>query len=145
MGKRMALNLSKSDANLTVWNRSEGPRSELAKAGVQTAKHASEAAAHADLVISMLATPEAVEAVFLGPSGALSHLPKGATWIDCSTVNPAFSQRCEGLASHAGISVIDAPVAGTMQKTPSLLLLPVLLRKKLLHLSLISNRWGQPF
>ncbi|MEQ8705649.1 MAG: NAD(P)-dependent oxidoreductase [Phaeodactylibacter sp.] len=113
MGKRMALNLLQSDATVTVWNRSPEPIAELGKAGAQTAATPAEAVAVADLVLSMLSTPEVVEAVFLGAGGALSHMPEGATWIDCSTVNPTFSLRCDALARETGVQFIDAPVVGT--------------------------------
>jgi 3-hydroxyisobutyrate dehydrogenase/glyoxylate/succinic semialdehyde reductase len=113
MGKRMAQNLLKSDASLTVWNRSPEPKTELGKAGAKTADTPNEAVAGAELVISMLSTPEAVTEVFLKEGGALSAIPKGATWIDCSTVNPSFTRHCHALARASGVHYIDMPVAGT--------------------------------
>lgn len=113
MGKRMAKNLLSSDATLTVWNRSPEPKAELGKAGAKTAATPGEAVAEADLVISMLSTPEAVGAVFLPEGGALYAMSKGATWIDSSTVNPGFSHHCHALAEKAGVQFIDMPVAGT--------------------------------
>ena len=106
MGKRMAKNLLSSDATLTVWNRSPEPKTELGNAGAKTADTANEAVAGADLVISMLSTPEAVTEVFLKEGGTLFAIPKGATWIDCSTVNPGFSQHCQDLAEQAGRAIL---------------------------------------
>jgi len=113
MGKRMAQNLLKSDATLTVWNRSPEPKAELGNAGAKTADTPNEAVAEADLVISMLSTPEAVTEVFLKEGGTLFAISGGATWIDCSTVNPGFSQHCQDLAEAAGVQFFDLPVAGT--------------------------------
>lgn len=114
MGSRMATNLLKNDVAVTVWNRSPEPAIELKKAGATVADSAVAAVQEADLVFSMLSNPAAVEAVFLGETNALAALPKNAIWIDCSTVNPSFTQRMEKAATAAGVRFVDAPVAGTL-------------------------------
>lgn len=113
MGSRMAANLLKNDVDLTVYNRSKTPVEALVAQGAKTANSAKEAVAQADLVFSMLSTPEVVESVFLGEHGALSQMQKGAIWADCTTVNPSFSLKAKAAAEKVGIQFIDAPVAGT--------------------------------
>ena len=113
MGSRMAGNLLKNGVDVTVWNRSQSPMEELKAQGAKTAASANEAVPQADVVFSMLSTPEVVEQVFLEDGAALSHMKDNAIWVDCSTVNPSFSLRAAQAAAKAGIRFMDAPVAGT--------------------------------
>src|SRR5262249_34730559 len=76
MGAAIARRLQRADAvELTVWNRSSGPAEEFAAAGVFAAGLPSEAAAGADVCITMLSDGPAVQAVLLGEGGALTALP----------------------------------------------------------------------
>ena len=114
MGSRMAANLLKNRADLTVFNRSEAPRKALAEQGAKTAASANEAVKDADLVFSMLSNPDVVESVFMQEGGVLSAMKAGALWSDCSTVNPSFSRKAEKAAQAAGVRFMDTPVAGTL-------------------------------
>ncbi|MEZ4688408.1 MAG: NAD(P)-dependent oxidoreductase [Bacteroidia bacterium] len=114
MGSRMALNLLKHHKKITVWNRTEAAAEPLVAAGAKSAPTAADAVSNADLVISMLAKPEAVEAVMFGQEGALQHMKAGSLWMDSSTVNPSFSRSCASRAAATGIRFLDAPVAGTL-------------------------------
>lgn len=113
MGSRMAANLLKNGVDLTVANRSPEPLAELVGAGAKSAASYQEAVKDADLIFSMLSTPEVVESVFFSESGALTAMKKSAIWVDCSTVNPSFNHRASEMAERAGIQYLDAPVAGT--------------------------------
>ena len=61
MGSRMTANLLKNNVEVTVFNRSKEPVNALLQKGAKTAASANEAAADADIVFSMLSTPEVVE------------------------------------------------------------------------------------
>lgn len=113
MGSRMAANLLKSGATVTVYNRSQEPVDRLVTAGAKAAASASEAVQGADIVFSMLSTPEVVEQVMLAGAGALHAMKKGSIWVDCSTVHPSFSRQSAQAAQAAGVRFLDAPVAGT--------------------------------
>jgi len=113
MGSRMASNLLKNGVDLTIYNRSKEPVEKLVAQGAKTAKTANEAVANADIVFSMLSTPEVVEYVFMEGNGVLANMKKGAIWADCTTVNPSFSLKANAAAEKAGIQFLDAPVAGT--------------------------------
>jgi len=114
MGSRMAANLLKNDVDVTVYNRSKEPVKALLKKGAKTATTANEAVKDADLVFSMLSTPEVVESVFYTEDGVLSAMKKNSIWVDCSTVNPSFSMKSKSAAERFGIRFVDAPVAGTL-------------------------------
>ncbi|BDS10652.1 NAD(P)-dependent oxidoreductase [Aureispira anguillae] len=113
MGSRMATNLLKNGLDVTVWNRTKTAAQLLEKEGARQAISAKDAAKDADIVFSMLSTPEVVEQLFLGSKGVLSIMKKGATWIDCSTVNPSFSTKAQKEAEKFKLLYIDAPVAGS--------------------------------
>jgi len=114
MGSRMASNLLQHGVEVTVWNRSEEPKNLLEKKGAIAAVTAAEAVKNADIIFSMLSTPEVVESIFLGDEGVLKKMKKGAIWVDSSTVNPSFSQKAAATAALVNVKFIDAPVAGTL-------------------------------
>jgi 3-hydroxyisobutyrate dehydrogenase len=112
MGAPMARNLLDAGFNVRVWNRT------LAKAavvGVDARRTATpgEAAAGADVLITMLADGAAVEQVMTGPTGALSMLGAGAIWIQMSTVGVEWSDRLAGLVTGHDVGFVDAPVSGS--------------------------------
>jgi 3-hydroxyisobutyrate dehydrogenase-like beta-hydroxyacid dehydrogenase len=115
MGSRMAANLLAAGHTLAVWNRTPGRDTALVQAGAVRAATPSEAAQGADVMISMLSTPEAVEGAALGTGGFLPALPNGALWIDCSTVNPSFTRRMARDCQARGLRMLDAPVTGSKE------------------------------
>ncbi|HVO38212.1 MAG TPA: NAD(P)-dependent oxidoreductase, partial [Spirochaetia bacterium] len=86
----------------------------LVKLGATATATPAEAARNRAVVFTMLADPAAVEAAALGPDGFLPAMARGALWVDCSTVDPAFSRRMSQEASARGIRFMDAPVAGSL-------------------------------
>ncbi|MEM6768962.1 MAG: NAD(P)-dependent oxidoreductase [Bacteroidota bacterium] len=113
MGSRMAANLLKQGTELTVWNRTLAAANIPELQGATVADSIQGAVAGAEVVFSMLSTPEAVATCFFGKTGALAKMDQGAMWVDCSTVNPAFSRRAAQEANTAKVRFIDAPVAGS--------------------------------
>lgn len=112
MGSRMAKNLLKHGVQLTVFNRSPEPIAPLAALGARPADSYEDALSEADIVITMLARPEAVREVML--ENGINRMKKGALWIDCSTVNPSFTAEAAQSAEARAVDFIDAPVAGTL-------------------------------
>ena len=113
MGSRMAANLQQAGHDLVVHNRTRSKAEALLAAGATWAETPAAVARSADLVITMLAHPQAVEDVALGADGLLDALPAGALWIDCSTVHPAFTRRMAAEAAARGLRFMDAPVGGS--------------------------------
>jgi 3-hydroxyisobutyrate dehydrogenase/glyoxylate/succinic semialdehyde reductase len=113
MGSRMAANLLKAGQPLAVYNRTPEKARALRDAGAAWADSPSALAVQADVLFTMLAIPEAVEASALGDGGFLKAMRPGTLWVDCSTVNPSFSRRMAAAASQAGVRALDAPVAGS--------------------------------
>jgi len=113
MGSRMAGHLLDAGYTLTVHNRSKAKADDLIAKGAAWADTPADTANNADILITMLAHPEAVEATALGEDGFLSAMTEGTLWIDSSTVNPSFSRKMADHATQHGIHFLDAPVAGS--------------------------------
>ena len=107
MGSRMAANLAKAGFDLTVWNRSSSKAEEFAgRHRAKVAKTPAEAAADADVIITMLVDGPQVEAVLTQAS------PRpGTVCIDCSTIGPTAARTIAEKLPQ--ISLLDAPVTGS--------------------------------
>src|ERR1700704_2769980 len=71
MGSRMAANLQARGYNLIVYNRTRDKAEALLRGGATWGKTPAGVAAGADVLFTMLANPEAVEAAALGKEGFL--------------------------------------------------------------------------
>lgn len=119
MGSRMAANLLKNNVDLTVYNRSQEPVNKLKKEGAKTAESFTDAVEYADVVITMLSTPDVVAKIMFGENGCLQSMKENALWIDCTTVNPSFSKQSNKEAHNQKIRFMDAPVAGSKPQAES--------------------------
>ena len=113
MGAPMATNLAKAAFPLIVWNRTASKMEPLLRLGAKAGKGPVQVAAEADLVITMVSQPQDVEAVVLGPDGALAGLRSGSVLIDMSTVSPATSRKLAGAVTTKQAEFLDAPVVGS--------------------------------
>jgi 3-hydroxyisobutyrate dehydrogenase-like beta-hydroxyacid dehydrogenase len=112
MGAPMGLNLLKAGFPLTVWNRTASRAEPLAKQGAKVASTPKEVAAQADVLITIVSDPAALEGVLWGAGGALDGLRRGAIYIDSSTVTPDLARRAAAECSSRGVDFLDAPVTG---------------------------------
>ncbi len=116
MGRPMAMNLLKAGHSLTVWNRTASRAQELVTAGATFAKSPREAAAAADILITIVSDPPALEEVLWGhegkEDGALSGLRPGSIYVDSSTVAPALTRRIAAACKERKVHYLDAPVTG---------------------------------
>jgi 3-hydroxyisobutyrate dehydrogenase-like beta-hydroxyacid dehydrogenase len=112
----MGHNLLKAGFPLVVWNRTAARADSLVEAGAGLAASAKEAAAAADVLITMVSDPPALEQVLWASDeksgGAFGALKKGAIYIDSSTVSPALAGKIAGASHSAGVRFLDAPVTG---------------------------------
>ena len=113
MGTPMATNLLKSGFSVQVWNRTASKVEPLRSFGAKVGKSPAHVAAEVDVVMTMVARPQDVEAVVLGPDGVLEGIKSGAILIDMSTVSPATSRKLAGAATTKQVEFLDAPVVGS--------------------------------
>jgi 3-hydroxyisobutyrate dehydrogenase-like beta-hydroxyacid dehydrogenase len=112
MGSGMARNLAKAGHELTVWNRSRGRADEFKALGAKVAATPGEAAAGAEVVITMLADDHALEDVAFGPGKIVESLPAGAIHISSSTISVALSRRLDASHREKRQHYVAAPVFG---------------------------------
>ncbi|HEX5424755.1 MAG TPA: NAD(P)-dependent oxidoreductase [Candidatus Acidoferrales bacterium] len=113
MGSGMAGRLLSAGFPLTVYNRSRDKAARLADAGASVAATPREAAARADVVISMVADDAASKAIWFGEDGALAGVARGAILIESSTLSVKCVGELAKAAAERGCEFLDAPVTGT--------------------------------
>jgi 3-hydroxyisobutyrate dehydrogenase len=117
MGRAIAQRLLDAGHDLTVWNRTPGKGEELVSAGARRGETPADAVRDAEVVITMLTDPPALEQVLFGPESAAPAIPATATLIEMSTVGPTtIAAAVERLAP---IAVLDAPVLGSVPSVES--------------------------
>jgi 3-hydroxyisobutyrate dehydrogenase len=115
MGLPMALHLVRKGFALRVWNRSAARAAPLREAGAVVASSAREAAADADIVITMLTGGDAVVDVLFGAEGAASAGAAGKLFVDMSTAGPRAARESAARLNALGARFVDAPVSGSRQ------------------------------
>lgn len=110
MGLPMARRLLAAGHPLTVWNRTAAKADPLVREGATAAPSAAAAAAASPVLITMLADPDALDAI---AAQILPHLAPGTLWMEMSSVGP---RAIADLAARlpAGTTLVDAPVLGSV-------------------------------
>lgn len=111
MGTPMAANLVKNGHTVAGFDLTPANLESAVKRGVKAAKSAADAAKTADVIITMLPSGKDTIAVYT-KAGVLDAAPKGAIFIDCSTIDVTSARQAHELASNAGMLAIDSPVSG---------------------------------
>ena len=111
MGSAMATRLLDAGFNVTVYNRSPGKADAVAARGATVAATVAQACA-GDVVFTMLANDDAVEAVVTGDAGVLATMREGATHVSASTISAALSKRLTAAHAAAGQQFITSTVLG---------------------------------
>ncbi|NGN70314.1 NAD(P)-dependent oxidoreductase [Streptomyces sp. A7024] len=109
LGAPIARNLARAGFPVRAWNRTASKAEALAPDGVTAAATPTAAAEGADIVLTIVGDgPQALELI-----QAANPAP-GTVWVQISTVGEYVDE----LAAHAdkaGLTFVDAPVAGTKQ------------------------------
>jgi 3-hydroxyisobutyrate dehydrogenase len=112
MGLPMALNLIKAGHAVTGFDLSAAAAGKLADGGGAAAPQAGDAAAGAEVVITMLPSGREVREIFLGAGGIVDRAAAGTLLIDCSTIDVDTARSVAGAAAARGLAMLDAPVSG---------------------------------
>jgi 3-hydroxyisobutyrate dehydrogenase-like beta-hydroxyacid dehydrogenase len=117
MGWPQAENLVRAGFDVTVWNRTRSRAEQFgAKHRAHVAPTAEEAAAAADVTITMVPDVPEVEEVYFGDRGAAEGLRNGGLAIDMSTIAPDASVAIGRRLRDRGVGFLDAPVSGSRPK-----------------------------
>jgi 3-hydroxyisobutyrate dehydrogenase len=113
MGSGMAGRLLEAGYALTLYNRTTEKARTFVERGAKLAGTPAEAAADADVILSMLADDQVCRQVWLGKDGALSSAPSGSVLVESSTVTPEWIAELDEAARKRHLDLIDAPVTGS--------------------------------
>ncbi len=116
MGKPMAKNLMKNGHELYVYDRNPAAVEEMRAAGAHICGSSAETVKDVDLVITMLPNSPHVKSVMLEDDKLADYMPKTATFIDCTSLNPVASREIAAELAKRGIDMLDAPVSGGQPK-----------------------------
>jgi 3-hydroxyisobutyrate dehydrogenase len=113
MGYPMAGHLKNGGHDVTVYNRTGAKTDKwVAEYGGQAAPSPREAAAGAEIALTMVGNDDDVRAVTFGEDGALAGLEAGQILVDHTTASAIVAREIFGLAKDKGVGFIDAPVSG---------------------------------
>lgn len=113
MGQPMALNLARAGVPLIVWNRTRDRAEPLRAAGARVAASKAEVFDQAPVVILMLATDEALDAVLERGTPGFARLVRDRTIVHMGTSSPEYSQALQADVLAAGGRYAEAPVSGS--------------------------------
>ena len=113
MGLPMAGRLLDAGHDLAVWNRTASRAGPLVDRGARLADSPAAAASGADVAVTMLADPAAVEDVVLREDGLAAALEPGSTVVEMSTIG---REAVRALVARLpeGVDLLDAPVLGSV-------------------------------
>jgi 3-hydroxyisobutyrate dehydrogenase-like beta-hydroxyacid dehydrogenase len=118
MGSAMAERLAAQGVDVVVYNRTRERCEPLAiRIGCAVASTPAEAAARADVVISMVADDAAVRKLHDGPDGVPAGIRPGSVVVDMSTVLPDTIRAIAPAVQARGAGILDAPVSGSVMST----------------------------
>jgi 3-hydroxyisobutyrate dehydrogenase-like beta-hydroxyacid dehydrogenase len=119
MGHPIAANILNAGFPTVVWNRTPDRATELRDRGARWADSPADLAQSADIVLTSLADPAAVERVYFAPDGLLASARPDTILVDLSTGSPDMARRIAAAAQERGASFLDAPVAGSIPAATS--------------------------
>jgi 3-hydroxyisobutyrate dehydrogenase len=112
MGLPMAQNLLKAGHQVDGVDVNAAAVEKLREAGGGLAETAKNAAARAEIVITMLPSGKEVREVYLGPDGIIESANEGTLLIDSSTIDVETARAVAVAAEAKGLLMLDAPVSG---------------------------------
>lgn len=113
MGQPMALNLARAGIGLIVWNRTPERCTALRDAGAQVAESAGDVFRQARIVILMMATDTALDAVLGRHTADFAANVAQHTIVHMGTTSADYSRGLEADIRAAGGRYVEAPVSGS--------------------------------
>lgn len=114
MGAAIAARLRGVGHEVTAWNRSSAKAEALAPLGVTVAATPGVLAGSSDVIVSILADADAIEAAYAGPGGILAAPLAGKLVVEMSTVRPQTQRALAERVIERGAAYVECPVGGTV-------------------------------
>lgn len=112
MGAPMARNVLRAGHDVIVHNRTRSREEPLAELGANRASTPGEAAADAEVVITVVSDTPDVEDVLFGEGGIALAAREGTVVIDMSTISAEATRIFGERLGANGVRLVDAPVSG---------------------------------
>ena len=113
MGRPMAANLLRGGVPLVVWSRTPANCAAAERAGAVRVATPAEVFARCRIVLTMLATEEAIDAVLGRGTAAFTDTVAGRVLVHMGTTAPAYSAGLATDVTRAGGTYVEAPVSGS--------------------------------
>jgi len=113
MGSAMSANLLRSGYKVFGFDVLADRLHALAQAGGELARSAREVAERADIIIAVLPSVAALDAVVSGAEGILASGRKDLILVEASTFPIEDKQRVHDLCGRSGVTMLDCPLSGT--------------------------------
>lgn len=110
MGAGMVRSLRRAGIPVRMWNRDRSKAEALTDTGAEAFDSPADAAAGADVVLTMLFDADAAIDV-IGQAAPAA----GTVWLQCSTVGPEGADRTVARAGDLDLVLVDCPVLGTKE------------------------------
>lgn len=111
MGAAIARRLQANQIEVLAWDRTRSKAESLHLGRV--AESPGQAAQEADVIISMVTGPQAINDIYFGPTGVFQSAA-GKTIVDMSTAGPEAAKELQTAADAKGAKFIAAPVIGSV-------------------------------
>lgn len=110
----MAKRLLDKGHSVTGYNRTRSKAEWLIDRGMRWAESPRAVSEAADVTFAMVTNSTALKDVSEGPNGLVAGLSNGKTFLDISTVSPAFSRSLAAKVREMGADMMDIPVSGSV-------------------------------
>lgn len=119
LGAHLAMSLVRAGFAVTVHDLDRARADDLLAAGARWTDELRTLGSSVDVLITCLPSSAAVDAVLLGPGGALTALRPGSTWIEMSTNDRESIARIAATAAEQEVDSLEAPVTGGVHRAAS--------------------------
>lgn len=110
MGLPLARHLTRAGHAVVAYDIDPARADAIVELGGRKAASVAEAARGADVVITCLPATAHVEAVVLGPDGALAQMEPGSLLLDMSTIDANGTDRVARACEAKGVAFVDSPI-----------------------------------
>lgn len=116
MGRPMAANIAKGGHELAIMDLDAARASAVAKEISARCCAELNELTQAEVIVTMLPDGQAVQSVLLGEGGIAESAGRGTVCVDMSSSQPLITRQIGGALQMKGISFIDAPVSGGVER-----------------------------
>lgn len=116
MGFGMASALRRAGFDVAGFDVAAAAVERFSAEGGRGAASPAEAAAHADILVSVVVNAAQTEDILFGPNGAAGTMPSSAVLISSATMDPEAALRLAKRLEASGRHYLDAPISGGAQR-----------------------------